>query len=545
MDAVSWTVVTESTWTTATELDMNASFKTAIMETEKKCAWNAMNSCLACLLFVTFVLNVMSSVVLFRVPLVTVRGRSNPVYLCIRFLNVCDILQAFFLILMPAFATPDCGWLGGRLSCDILGFIVLFFLLVSPLITILMAFDRVIALYQPFKYRSHLGLKMLKMLLPAACTFVFIATILPIFGVGEYHVVKGRRLCLLDTITEDPVHHAYVIGVHIVFLISLLFMVSCSIAFQAKLFRMSVIKKESRKKASSRRTRNATITTMAVCCIFIFCYLPYVVRVLVEASTKSKSPAWITWITFGLAFMQPLLNPIVYVGTNVRYRQELQMMLKQISATETETSSESGVTHVGSRKSFTGFRRKLSSGGSRNSRRGSNKKRAFGSHNSVHTPGRISAGASDDNVFVQSDKLQRNRNDQGCKTVNGRLSEDAKILGSKKGSTHRVTADISSSADSASYFGMKTRIPSPLASNDTGIAQQYYPGTETNRYGRGADTGPLARDRSNTASEDKSPFLDSGVDVTTNLIHYTSVPTLLEARVLARSKLNERKNANV
>uniref|UniRef100_H2YHF9 G-protein coupled receptors family 1 profile domain-containing protein n=1 Tax=Ciona savignyi TaxID=51511 RepID=H2YHF9_CIOSA len=221
------------------------------------------------LFVITILLNMAASFVLFRVPLVTVRGRSNPVYLCIRFLNISDLIQAFLLLLMPIFATPDCGWKGGMLFCNVLGFLALYLLLVSPLITILMAFDRVIALYQPFKYRSHLGLTMLKVLLPCACCFVAFITILPIFGVGEYHVVRGRRMCLLDTITDDPVDQIYVLVVHYITLCALLFMAACTVTFQLKLCRMNFDKKHQtnslRKRRTGRRTRNATITTMAVC----------------------------------------------------------------------------------------------------------------------------------------------------------------------------------------------------------------------------------------------------------------------------------------
>lgn len=60
---------------------------------EGQCAWNGMNTALVSCLVVTLLLNIFASVILFRVPLVTVRGRSNPVYLCIRFLNISDVAQ--------------------------------------------------------------------------------------------------------------------------------------------------------------------------------------------------------------------------------------------------------------------------------------------------------------------------------------------------------------------------------------------------------------------------------------------------------------------
>ncbi|XP_078489498.1 uncharacterized protein LOC100182439 [Ciona intestinalis] len=348
-----------------------------------QCKWNILNTTLALFLALTILLNLAASFVLFRVPLVTVRGRSNPVYLCIRFLNITDLIQAVLLLLMPIFATPDCNWAGGMLSCRIMGFLALFLLLVSPLITILMAFDRVIALYQPFKYRSHLGLTMLKVLLPAACGFVLCTTILPIFGVGEYHVVRGRRMCLLDTNNDDRIDQIYALVVHSIFLCALLFMAACTVTFQLKLCRMNFDKKhqsQTNRKRRAGRTRNATITTMAVCCIFIICYLPYVIRVLAEASTGVKSSTWFTWLTFGLAFLQPMLNPVVYVATNVRYRQELLAMIRNMKTAEFETSSDS----FASRGAFAEFRRRISS---RQGSKRSSKRARSSQQGSVASPG--------------------------------------------------------------------------------------------------------------------------------------------------------------
>jgi len=46
-------------------------------------------------------------------------------------------------------------------------------------------------------------------------------------------------------------------------------------------------------------------------------------RVLHESTTNTRSHVMLTYATFGLAFLQPLLNPIVYISTNVRYKKEL------------------------------------------------------------------------------------------------------------------------------------------------------------------------------------------------------------------------------
>ncbi len=67
--------------------------------------------------------------------------------------------QAFLMLVMPLFARNDCSWIGGAAVCDLFGSSALFLLVISPLTTILMAFDRVLALYQPFMYRSHVGMR--------------------------------------------------------------------------------------------------------------------------------------------------------------------------------------------------------------------------------------------------------------------------------------------------------------------------------------------------------------------------------------------------
>lgn len=58
----------------------------------------------------------------------------------------------------------------------------------------------------------YFSIQMLKILLPSASLLVFLTTILPIFGVGEYHVVKGRRFCLLDTITGTDETLTFIVG---------------------------------------------------------------------------------------------------------------------------------------------------------------------------------------------------------------------------------------------------------------------------------------------------------------------------------------------
>ena len=58
-----------------------------------QCKWSPLNSALSGFLVLTFSLNIVAAFVIFRVPLVSTRGRCNPVYLCIRFLNSIDLAQ--------------------------------------------------------------------------------------------------------------------------------------------------------------------------------------------------------------------------------------------------------------------------------------------------------------------------------------------------------------------------------------------------------------------------------------------------------------------
>lgn len=58
-----------------------------------KCKWTSLNSAITSVLLLSFALNALAAIVVFRVPLVSNRGRSNPLHLCIRFLNAVDMIQ--------------------------------------------------------------------------------------------------------------------------------------------------------------------------------------------------------------------------------------------------------------------------------------------------------------------------------------------------------------------------------------------------------------------------------------------------------------------
>ena len=230
-------------------LNTSSTIAPGFVSLEGECEWSPLNSFLTSLLFFMLLLNLLATFIIFQIPLISSRGRSNPVNLCIRFLNVIDIVQvsklkkvqiftipaatrksewrspyprfrawatqlwwnvtavasrwrrcarfdrpgnrsqdlpqrsllplhqtstsvktkslciyfvcsqALLLLIMPAFSDQDCHWIGGEVSCKAWGFAALSLLLVSPLITIMMALDRVIALYRPFKYKSNFGLQ--------------------------------------------------------------------------------------------------------------------------------------------------------------------------------------------------------------------------------------------------------------------------------------------------------------------------------------------------------------------------------------------------
>jgi len=324
--------LTSTSWLHANETDATTP--------NNKCAWNSFNTLLLIGCLVILTINVLTSFILFRVPIVNIRGRSNPVYLCIRFMNVSDIVQACLMLIMPLFANDDCSYIGGAYLCNFFGMIALFLLIISPLTTILMSFDRLLALYKPVLYRSHAGMKVLRISLQVSIAVVLLISILPLFHIGDYHVVTGRRVCLIDTITDDTASHYYVVSVHILFLIALVLMMVCTVSFQFKLHQLENKKKKFKSRCSSRRTRNATVTTMAICLIFIFCYSPYIVRVLYEITTHVKSGEVITLISFSLAFLQPLINPLVCLFANTRYRKELKIVVHKLGTSEVSSTSD-------------------------------------------------------------------------------------------------------------------------------------------------------------------------------------------------------------
>ena len=81
-----------------------------------ECKWTIFNTGMAIFLGLTLILNLITAFIIFRVPLITNRGRSNPVYLCIRFLNVVDMTQVGSSQISRCFCGSLCGYLWHKLS---------------------------------------------------------------------------------------------------------------------------------------------------------------------------------------------------------------------------------------------------------------------------------------------------------------------------------------------------------------------------------------------------------------------------------------------
>ena len=63
------------------------------------------------------------------------------------------------MLMMPLFSKNDCTFIGGAYMCNAFGMLALFLLVISPLTTILLSLDRLVALYRPLYYRSRSGTK--------------------------------------------------------------------------------------------------------------------------------------------------------------------------------------------------------------------------------------------------------------------------------------------------------------------------------------------------------------------------------------------------
>nr|CAB3265265.1 prostaglandin F2-alpha receptor-like [Phallusia mammillata] len=207
------------------------------------------------LLLMLFV-NIAASVIVFSIS-TNVRGKHvSFLFGCVRTLNLLDILQCVVLFLFPIFMPGDCA--PNRILCNFSGYLFATSTLFSPLVAIIMAIDRAVAVYFHVWYKGHPYLKTKYAVLAVTLgTFGFYFT-LPFYTTfGNYVAVPWLDVCSFEWGIE---YRAFNLLLALVNTILLLILLAANIAIVVKIRkRQTQMKKmrslhEKSKRSSVRRS---------------------------------------------------------------------------------------------------------------------------------------------------------------------------------------------------------------------------------------------------------------------------------------------------
>lgn len=288
------------------------------------CAWNPAKTGLEVFFIATFLVNVFAAVVIWKVPMHSPgkrHERGSNLQLSVRVLNCLDILQGFFSSVMPLLILPDCNVIGGMSMCDVLGYLLTVLLVLSPYVVFVMAVDRCIAITNPMFYRYHYNFKMTAKILVGIFIFVLLQMAIPFWGVGRMMLYQGRGVCGLDMYSQDTgtiVITILYVGEGLLTIVGMVVIATiCFICIRRHT--ETTAKPTAQTKSSERRNRRMNQINkmiLGTSALYVLSYTPFIIRKFIEISQDNNyiTQGPLASITFGIIFVNPLLNPIIYVS---------------------------------------------------------------------------------------------------------------------------------------------------------------------------------------------------------------------------------------
>ena len=194
-------------------------------------------------------------------------------------LSLSDTLNLGLQCLMPVTSFVNCGWWGGKLSCDLYGYLSAILIVWSAWIVALMTVARAVAAIFPFHYRIHFTTRNVAIALTALLLLhsIFLAT--PLFGVGQFVYYEMGQFCSLSltpTGAADTIFLGVLVTEGLVVVALVLISTAWLTASLERRNRETIVQR----RAAVNRTPVATSfvpLTKAVAVLFCLCYLPLMV----------------------------------------------------------------------------------------------------------------------------------------------------------------------------------------------------------------------------------------------------------------------------
>ncbi|XP_018668641.2 prostaglandin E2 receptor EP4 subtype-like [Ciona intestinalis] len=220
--------------------------------------------------------------------------------------------------------------MGGKPLCEYSGFAMIFFGTASMAVVFAMSFERFIAIRFAFFYHTKVTPFRTRSMIIGLNAFFLLLSAMPLVGFGQIQQQYPGTWCFIDWKSHIPTHQAFNL---LVAVLGTLMMVGTVVSNLYVVVRVIMKRKKMRIRNSTMQVMSKTrlkkiaydetqmmVLLGVMTCVFIICYLPLLLRILINQLSTIYSPeadnsTTIPWDLFAvrMAAINPVLDPWVYI----------------------------------------------------------------------------------------------------------------------------------------------------------------------------------------------------------------------------------------
>lgn len=214
-------------------------------------------------------------------------------------------------------------WYGGDHLCNYFSFMLIFSGLSTMFVVAIMALDRYIALMHPYFYAGFVTKRKAVYILSSLFIFSIAISSLPLIGVGKNVLHYPGTWCFFDFRSEDSTGKAFTYIYSLTGILIIVLITASNVAVIATLIQMRDTSKtiSCNKDEICRidREMQMMIFLIAVVLIFIICWAPLMVVVLLCTTGTIKHSDELDLLVIRLASFNQILDPWAYILLKKRH----------------------------------------------------------------------------------------------------------------------------------------------------------------------------------------------------------------------------------
>ncbi|XP_069128519.1 prostaglandin E2 receptor EP4 subtype-like [Argopecten irradians] len=206
-------------------------------------------------------------------------------------------------------------WMGGQPVCDFMSFSFIFAGMTSAMLAATMSLDRFLAVWFPFFYTHRLGNRRVNLTMAGICSFAFLLACLPLMGINaNVHQFPGTW-CFFNqfsTEADDKFFSYFYATLGMGMVVMMLVLNTLVIVVLAK---RRGLRTQQEGGSDTRRVNDIynVIFLVVLMLVFTICWLPLMVRILINQSALGSIDRVGDLMVMRLALTNQILDPWIYI----------------------------------------------------------------------------------------------------------------------------------------------------------------------------------------------------------------------------------------